>query len=399
MTLARLQSSLDSIMAEILRARPGLSAHPWSHSLGEALEWDGWTLGFRLLGLAQPILCHISLSSIHTQLRVDEAYAEWEGELDKTISIWRSFEVEIDPELAELRKELRRALKTGPVEESLTVRCHMYSFETPGSPNYLLVRDELSRDETAIYQAWFTWLRRQNRIQPIRISSWFPSQHHPHAPSQIQALAQQLGPGWPHPEALVKAIYSADYVPPQLLGPGLEVVEPDPLGMGQEWGEFYARHPRAHGCMSISSIGIVSEHAVLLLHNTSGWLVPGGKPAEKVERLGEGGYCASFQRFGSSWQFQQLQRLPLSWLTQTIFLGALWLHYAERGPLQILETHRESGALRLRLELGGKQVQLVDQAYLLRQAPWDCPDPLVVMPYLYDIEPVVQALESVFVGV
>lgn len=410
--ITRLQPVFDGIVRELRHRHAELNIETYSHSVGEATELDGWSMGFTMTGLVEPIFCEIYVVAIHSQPRQIHARAEWRSARNST-GIWDDWEQQRksgnSPEPTEITKltglleAVLEAIASGPAprrESFLVGTMHSYSVEhevpTPE------VRESLREEEVGVYQAWFAYLRDQN-VHPIRLMPGGPlTGYRPNSPAQQTSLARLLCPSMPEGEALVRSLFTPEQIPTHLQGPGFEVVtESDPL----PGPEFYARHPRGHGAMGLSAIGFHGDQAVFFVSNLDGGFPDQGPVAEVVTRLGTGGFLAVLERQEGSWRVQRVSRLPWDWVRRALLEGELFLHFAGRAQLQVLHRDCQEGALHLHLRLEPQVGQFLEFHLMERRflgnrdrVALDCRAPVLIFPHLYGSAEVIPELEKLIVG-
>lgn len=406
--IARLQSNLDVIVWEVRQRHPELTVVDWSHSIGEATDLDGWSMGFTIAGPVEPIEFEVSLTAIHSKPRQIKAQARWRSKSIFPV-IWDDWEHQVksqEPgerseitELDGLLDALLEAIAKGPEHrKGSSILAFLFNHTVDHLFPEPELRESLRPDEVEVYQAWFAYLREQN-VHPIRLTAGGPrANYHPHSPSQRESLARLIQPPMPHMEALIGALFAPEQVPAHLQGPGLEVVtEPDDI----PGREFYARHPRGHGHMGLSAIGFKEDEAAFFISNQDGGFFPDQGPVgETVTRLGDGGFLAVLERQGGRWRMKRLSRLPWNWVRRTMLEGELFLHFSSRAQLYVLDRDLRNNALRLHIRLEPHigqplEVHVIERSYLWNEGDLalDCPCPVVVFPYLHRSVEVIVELE------
>lgn len=385
---------MQQLAAGIVTEFPHLGYESWSHSLGEALEWDGWTSGFVLHGLTYPIQCELRWSHVHTTPEFEFGLAEWLPTGDEAVTIWRG-----EPEeLGDLHVALREAASLGFQRDEHCFTISMFGSRTTPAPS-VQAQSGLDADENEIYECWFDWLEQQ-RIAPVRLLPGRRGLGFPISADQYAHLASQLKGVGLAPEALARALF-ASYSPAEEL-PGLhELADGDESERldSDYWRAFYARRPRGHGAMSLSALGREGEEAALLISNFCGGdSVWQEQVFEAVESLGQGEFAAFFRRKDQGWSLRELVRLPLAWQCETELVARLTLHFWPRGRLRVVQRSQPGLNLHLRFDLlgdGWVDFQILDRGSLIQnQGACHFPRPVVLIPTGFSIQPALDAVES-----
>jgi hypothetical protein len=395
-----LEMQLGELVDRFRSAHPSLEVRRWSFPVAQ-LTVDGWSLGFTVLGLSDPIEFELCVLRAHSKPIVQFAEAGWvigSGLLDE--SRWRIFDLswtgaldeieeEWDPDsegevtshrfarghrlvAAEtilsqtgrrLLKALTKAVRTGPVDQSgAMVGTDLVVDEEPEVV-------PLTAAEKSVLQAWFSHLRAQG-FAPLQASeASLSGAFHLASPAQGRRVAARLDSRIPAPEALVEALLGALWPPEGL---------PQTEGQG-DFGrrrrrEFYRRNPRASGWMRIYRPGIAQDRAVLLLENYVGLSDQAPSEMTVASRLGCGAHLVTLQRQGQGWKVLSLHRLPQFWISFAYLETALQIHFD--GRLQVLA--RDGG--RLHLLYRGQEIQMLDDRHFeVERRPFSCSQPTVVV--------------------
>lgn len=344
-----LRLEIDGLAAEILAAHPHLRLECWSHSLGEANELDGWTLGFVLTGLEVPLELAIDFIHLRRRPRVARVIVEWLLPLGEMEFIWVDFQGE--KEFDECRHAVLRALEVGVPNRNqcfgaaaLQVTRH---FPEP------VYKSSLTLEEQAVYECWLEDQRKISPVPPHIVRQTDSFGLFPENEEARDLLAQLL-----HTSAEVAcAAFPKALTSPELLGPSVVVLDMDwSVEDFRVWRRLYQDKPLCSGIIHLSAIGFHGNRAAMLVVKYSGLNL---HEMIGADALATGVVVVTFEKCRGSWVMLESQ--PVSWqqIQRTFYVGPLFLvtyPWAVLVEAEVTgETLQPTLSLLWKLRSGGQQ--------------------------------------------
>ncbi len=319
-----IQDQLDALGREVLQVHPHLRLENWSHSLGEANDLDGWTLGFVIHGLQYPLELAVDLFTVHCRPRVGRVMAEWLTPSDMMSDVWCDFngQKSVNGLTAECREAVVQAVR------GVAHQPHQGwgACATRLEDSAIRVKASLTQAERDIYLCWVAHIHQESSSPPL---VWSPMSGIRFSPdSQVSAvrLAELLETR----VEVVEALFPRERVCPELLAPFVDLVNwPSDTRQWRNWRQLYKEKPWCSGIFYVSPIGFSESRAVLLSANSTG----GDEALLDDDLLDRALSIASFEKVGSLWEFRGLEHIAWRRAFQALVTGILFLGGAEWGEL------------------------------------------------------------------
>lgn len=323
------QDQLDSLGSEVLQAHPQLHLETWSHSLGEANDLDGWTLGFVIYGLECPLELALDLFTIHRRPRVARVMASWLSPAQTMSFVWYDFNGH--KSAAGLPRECHEAILRG-VERGAPGPGHGSSASITMSEDMETgVKTELSQDEREVYTCWVDHNVRKPYVWNRMDGFGFCPDSHPSTSRLAQLLETSV--------EVIEALFPRETVDPELLSPFVKLVDwPCNIEEWRHWRQLYREEPLCSGILYLSPVGFAEDRAVLLSANTTGNFFHDLQEDECLDRAVS---LVSFQKVAGIWQLRQIQPIPWKRAHRAIITGILFLAGRDWGELTGVRYSRD----------------------------------------------------------
>jgi len=333
-----IQLRIDALGAEILALHPHLRLEPWSHSLGEATELDGWTLGFVLQGLEFPLELAVDFFHLHRQPRLARIVAQWLVPPDRLG--WAYVDFQGNKAFEECRRAVLRAVEGGlPQGQGFGAMLVEVKRQFP-EPQ---VKTSLTAEERAVYACWLEHHQGITPVPPHIVRQTESFGLFPESDESRDQLARLLET---RPE-VVSALFPQKITPPELLGPSVVLV--DQAGNVEDfrfWRQLYRDKPLCSGLMHLTPIGFAEERAALLIFKQIG---SGLQEMLGDDTIDTGVSVVYFEKIGDLWELTERQSIPWKRIWRAIFAGPLYLAISAWAELTGIDLSGELPQLTLAL--------------------------------------------------